>query len=183
MSDHERRDSVDAMTLSIAALQGLGKEGTDAANAQALGQAVAELMRPIMGTIAELLKNNAEAMERIAATQSIQNDRMEALEKQIRLNTPITSKQASYINDAIRAKARELLDKRQLADDKKAVTKLSNAIRRDVLSRYGIAGVREIPKHEYSVAMSQIGMWNNILVFNDVVRDARRRAEAGDAEN
>lgn len=176
MCENERRDiGTDVLpVLSSVTLE-------DPGMAQAIGSAVTELMRPIMSTIGELLKNNAEALERLAATQAVQNDRLEALEKQIRLNTPITPKQAGYINAAIRDRARELLFKRNLEDDKKAVTKLGNAIRRDVLSRYGIAGVREIPKHEYPVAMSQISMWNNALLFQDVVKEARIRTEAEEA--
>ena len=143
----------------------------------ALSAAMTEIMRPMMQAIGKMLEKNVEAMERLAATQTIQNDRLETLEKQIRLQTPITTKQAQYLNDAIRGKARELLDKRGLADDKKAVTKLGNAIRKDVLARYGIAGLREIPRHEYNVAMNQIDMWSKALTIMDIVREARGREE------
>lgn len=145
----------------------------------ALSAAMTEIMRPMMQAIGKMLEKNVEAMERLAATQTIQNDRLEALEKQIRLQTPITSKQAQYLNDAIRSKARELLDKRGLADDKKAVTKLGNAIRKDVLAREGIAGIREIPRHEYQVAMNQIEMWSKARTIMDVAREARERGEDG----
>jgi hypothetical protein len=142
-----------------------------------LGEIITELMRPVMQTIGKLLENNTSALEQLSAAQSVQNDRLEALEKQIRLQTPITSKQVTYLNDAIRSRARELLDKREV-DDKKATIKLGNAIRKSVLSRYGIANLREIPKHEYTVAMSQIGMWSDALAVRDVVKEARMRAEA-----
>lgn len=145
----------------------------------ALSAAMTEIMRPMMQAIGKMLEKNVEAMERLAATQTIQNDRLEALEKQIRLQTPITPKQAQYLNDAIRSKARELLDKRGLADNKKAVTKLGNAIRKDVLARYGIAGLREITRHEYNVAMNQIDMWSKALTIMDIVREARERGEEG----
>ena len=141
-----------------------------------LGQIVAELMRPVMQTVGQLLENNTAALEQLSSAQSIQNDRLEALEKQIRLQTPVSSKQVTYLNDAIRSRSRELLDKREI-DDKKAVTKLGNQIRKAVLSRYGISSLREIPKHEYNVALSQIGMWNDALVVRDVVKDARSRME------
>lgn len=141
-----------------------------------LGQIVAELMRPVMQTVGQLLENNTAALEQLSTAQSIQNDRLEALEKQIRLQTPVSSKQVTYLNDAIRSRSRELLDKREI-DDKKAVTKLGNQIRKAVLSRYGISSLREIPKHEYNVAMSQIGMWNDALAVRDVVKDARSRME------
>ena len=141
----------------------------------ALSSAITEIMRPVIQSMGKLLQQNAEALERLAASQAVQNNRLEALEKQIRLQTPITAKQAQYLNDAIRTKARELLDKRELSGDKWAVTKLGNAIRKDVLARYGVAGLREIPKHEYQVAMNQIGMWSNALVIRDVAKEARER--------
>ena len=143
---------------------------------EALGEIITELMRPVMQTIGKMLENNTAALEQLSAAQSVQNDRLEALEKQIRLQTPVSSKQVSYLNDAIRARARELLDKRDV-DDNKATVKLGNAIRKAVLSRYGISTLREIPKHEYNVALQQIGMWSDALTVRDVVKEARKRAE------
>lgn len=143
---------------------------------EALGEIITELMRPVMQTIGKMLENNTAALEQLSAAQSVQNDRLEALEKQIRLQTPVSGKQVSYFNDAIRARARELLDKRDV-DDSKATVKLGNAIRKAVLSRYGISTLREIPKHEYSVALQQIGMWSDALTVRDVVKEARKRAE------
>ena len=134
-----------------------------------LGLVIADLMRPVMQTVGKLLENNTAALEQLSAAQSVQNDRLEALEKQIRLQTPVTGKQVSYLNDAIRAKARELLDKRGV-DNAKAITRLGNQIRKAVLSRYGIGCLREIPKHEYNVAMQQIGMWSDVLTVRDVVK-------------
>ena len=140
-----------------------------------IGDVIAELIRPVMQTIGKMLENNTAALEQLSAAQTVQNDRLEALEKQIRLQTPVTGKQVTYLNDAIRAKARLLLDKWEI-DDKKAVTKLGNAIRKAVLSRYGIANLREIPKHEYNVAMTQIDIWNDALTVRDIVKDARNRS-------
>lgn len=141
-----------------------------------LSHIITELMRPVMQTIGKMLENNTAALEQLSSAQSIQNDRLEALERQIRLQTPVTSKQVTYLNDAIRQRARALLDKKGI-EDKKAITKLGGLIRKSVLSRYGISSVREIPKHEYSVALSQIEIWSDVLAVRDVVRDARERAE------
>lgn len=146
------------------------------ADADTVTQIITELMRPVMQTIGKMLENNTAALEQLSATQTVQNDRLEALEKQIRLQTPVTSKQVSFLNDAIRARARELLDKRGI-DDKKSITKLGNLIRKAVLSRYGIGNMREIPKHEYSVAMSQISIWSDALSVRDVVKEAKERIE------
>lgn len=141
-----------------------------------LSHIITELMRPVMQSMGKILENNTAALEQLSSAQSIQNDRLEALEKQIRLQTPVTSKQVTYLNDAIRQRARSLLDKKGI-EDKKAITKLGNMIRKSVLSRHGIGNIREIPRHEYSVDMSYIGTWNDVLAVHDVVKDAKSRAE------
>lgn len=147
-----------------------------------LSHIITELMRPVMQTIGKMLENNTAALEQLSSAQSIQNDRLEALEKQIRLQTPVTSKQVTYLNDAIRQRARVLLDKKGV-DDKKATTKLGNAIRKAVLSRYGISNLREIPKHEYGVAMSQIEIWSDVLTVRDIAKEAKARGEAENADS
>ena len=141
-----------------------------------LGQIVAEIISPVMKTIGKLLENNTAALEQLSSAQSVQNDRLEALEKQIRLQTLVTSKQVYYLNDAIRMRARELLDKRSVGD-KKAITKLGNLIRKSVLARYGVSSLRDVPKHEYNVALSQIGMWNDISSVRTVAAQFRNNAE------
>ena len=80
------------------------------------------------------------------------------------------------MNDAIRARARELLFKREV-EDARSIKKLGNSIRKDVLARYGIGALHEIPKHEYTVTMMQIGMWSDALRILDCVKEARARAE------
>ena len=154
------------------------KEGNNGilVDPNSLGQIVAEIISPVMKTIGKLLENNTAALEQLSSAQSVQNDRLEALEKQIRLQTLVTSKQVYYLNDAIRMRARELLDKRSVSD-KKAITKLGNLIRKSVLARYGVSSLRDVPKHEYNVALSQIGMWNDILSVRTVAAQFRNNAE------
>lgn len=135
-----------------------------------------QLMRPLLEDIGKLLKNNTEAMEQIATSQDVMRNRMEALEKQVRLQTPVTDRQARYLADAAREKSRELLNKKSV-EDKKAVTKLAGIIKRSVLARYGVGSLREIPRCEYTVAMSQIDAWNSALAVLDIVREARERAK------
>lgn len=150
------------------------KEGNNGilVDPNSLGQIVAEIISPVMKTIGKLLENNTAALEQLSSAQSVQNDRLEALEKQIRLQTLVTSKQVYYLNDAIRMRARELLDKRSVSDNK-AITKLGNP----VLARYGVSSLRDVPKHEYNVALSQIGMWNDILSVRTVAAQFRNNAE------
>ena len=154
------------------------KEGNNGilVDPNSLGQIVAEIISPVMKTIGKLLENNTAALEQLSSAQSVQNDRLEALEKQIRLQTLVTSKQVYYLNDAIRMRARELLDKRSVSDTK-AITQLGNRIRKSVLARYGVSSLRDVPKHEYNVALSQIGMWNDILSVRTVAAQFRNNAE------
>lgn len=154
------------------------KEGNNGilVDPNSLGQIVAEIISPVMKTIGKLLENNTAALEQLSSAQSVQNDRLKALEKQIRLQTLVTSKQVYYLNDAIRMRARELLDKRSVSDNK-AITKLGNLIRKSVLARYGVSSLRDVPKHEYNVALSQIGMWNDILSVRTVAAQFRNNAE------
>lgn len=147
---------------------------------QQIGAMITTMMEPIMEAIGTMLKNNTEAIDRIAATQAVMSDRMEALERQIRLNTPVDTRQERYLSNAMKARARALLDARGLADDSFAVKMLTASIRKSVLSRYGIGSMREIPKHEYTVAMGQIDMWSDMMVIRDVVKEARNRAAGQD---
>lgn len=150
----------------------------DAVIAAAMNAAIHEVIMPVMASLSEMMKNNTEALQYLAAQQKVQTDRMEALEKQIRLNTLVTPTQSRYLNDAIRKRSREILSKKGIEGDKKAITRLSASIRKAVLSRYGIASMHEIPKHEYPIALQQIGMWNEALTVRDVVKEARSLSAA-----
>lgn len=156
---------------------------SDPAVSEIVGAAIREILSPLMASMAEMMKNNTEALQYLAGQQKVQTDRLDALERQIRLNTLVTPTQVRYLNDAIRRRAREILEKKDLLDDKKAVTKLSAAIRKSVLSRYGIGAIHEIPKHEYTVAMQQIGTWNDAIAVMDITREARKRAAGPTAVN
>lgn len=139
---------------------------------------IQEILTPILAGMTELIGKNTEAVQYLAAQQKIQTDRMEALERQIRLNTLVTTAQVRYINDAIRKRARDILSKIKLENDKKAVTALSAAIRKAILSRYGVPALHDIPKHEYSVVMQQVDIWNDLLIVRDIAKQARFRAQA-----
>ena len=102
--------------------------------------------------------------------------RLEALERQIRLNTPVTRQQVRYLSAAMKEHTLELLDKSSISDPK-AVRKLAGIIKKDVLADYGITTLEEIPKHEYNVAMHNIKTWNNMRIVREVVKEARKREE------
>lgn len=140
--------------------------------AQLITAAVREIVLPILEPITQLLNHNTQAMEQIAAAEQLASERIAALEKQIRLNTPMSAKQAAYINDAARTRAKELLDKRGYGDNRKAVNRLAGLIRKSVMARYGAGCMRDIPNCEYSAALQQAGMWNQMLLIQEVCRDA-----------
>ena len=148
--------------------------------AQTLPALIEQMIAPLMETMAKMIAHNTEALNQVARTQQVQADRMEALEKQIRLNTPVTPQQVKYLGEEIKNRARELLAKYDV-EDAKAVRKLGSAIRKAVLTRYGIGRLAELPKCEYTVAMSQIQMWNEMLRVRDCVREARK-ADAGETK-
>ena len=143
---------------------------------------VRDMMAPLMESIGKMLRNNAEAMEQIAAAQQMTSQRIADLEKRVRLQTPMSKTQEKYINDAIRARARELLDAKGCADDRKAVTKLGGNIRRSVLARWGVSALREAPAYDYETALKQIGIWNDLLAIRDAVKEARKRAAVAETE-
>lgn len=136
-----------------------------------------QIMRPMLESMSGMMQRMSEAVEHIATSQDVMRNRLEALEKQVRLDTPVTDRQAKYLTDAAKRRARELLDKRGV-DDRKAVTKVAGIIRKSVLAKYGIGAMREVPRCEYSVAMNMMETWNEVLTVMDAVKEARERKEA-----
>ena len=143
---------------------------------------IRSMVAPLMESIGEMLRNNTEAMEQIAAAQQMTSQRIADLERRVRLRTPMSKAQEKYIGDAIRARARELLDGRGYAGDKKAVTRLSSAIRKSVLARWGVASMRDAPSYDYETAMKQISLWNDMVIVRDVVKEARKRESLASAQ-
>ena len=160
---------------SLVKVDDAGEGIIPAAQVNLIAELVQQMLAPVVTSIAKALDNNTKAMEQMASAQMVQNDRMDALEKQVRLNTPVTAQQARYLNNAIKDRARKLLSDRKFADDKKAVTKLSGMIRKGLMAYYGITAMAEIPRHEYKVALGWIEMWNDFIKVADVIKDAKKR--------
>ena len=157
--------------------------GLSAETARVVSAIVRDLMAPVMESIGKMLQHNTEAMEQIAAAQQMTSQRIAELEKRVRLQTPMSKTQEKYINDAIRTRARELLDGRGLAEDKKAITRVAGAIRKSVLARYGVSSLREAPAYDYETALKQVGIWNDALRIRDAVREAEKRTKAPEGGN
>ena len=136
-----------------------------------------QMMAPVMENMVKMLERNNQAMERIAATQQMMTTRISDLEKQVRLKTPLSRTQENYVNNAVRARARELLESKGHADDKKAVTKLGGMIRKSILERYGVNSLREAPAYDYETALDQVKFWNNPSMIREVAKEAQARAD------
>ena len=149
-----------------------------------LAMAVQTMIAPVFEQFGAILERTNQAIERIAAANSMMNARITDLEKQVRLQKPVSRSQEKYINDAIRKRARELLDGKGFAEDKKAVTKLGGAIRKSILYRYGVSSLREAPAYDYETALEQVARWNDLMILKDITKEARIRQtqeRAGDA--
>lgn len=136
-----------------------------------------QMLAPVMENMGKILERNNQAMERIAATQQMMTARISDLEKQVRLKTPLSRAQENYVNNAVRARARELLESRGYDDDKKAVTKLGGMIRKSILERYGVTSLREAPAYDYETALDQVKFWNNPSLVREVAKEAQKREE------
>lgn len=145
--------------------------------AQAVAVAVREIVTPVMTAMAEMLDRNNQALERIAASNAAMAARIGELEKQVRLKTPLSRGQEKHVNDAIKARAAELMESKGYGADRKAVTKVAGMIRKSVLARYGVGTLREAPACDYEVALEAAKRWNDIIALRDVVKEAKRRAE------
>ena len=100
----------------------------------------------------------AQAMASMATMMRATNERIAALEREIRLLTKVTPAQANAINAAVRERAAELCASYRATGCEKQV---ANAIRRAVKLTTGVSNVRELPRCEYSVAMQQVEMWDD----------------------
>lgn len=100
-------------------------------------------------------------MQSMADTIRAMNDRVTALEKELRHLTPVTSSQAEAIGKAIRDRAAELAEHAGLAARPGAVREIGNLIRKDLRLASGIRSVKELPRVEYLVALERIGYWDD----------------------
>lgn len=159
-------------------------EGYGEDEVQIVAAVVRQIMAPVMESIGAILERNSQAMERIAASQQMMSARISELEKQVRLKTPMSRTQENYVNGAVRAKARELLEARGFVDDRKAVTQLGGMIRKSVLQRYGVSTLREAPAYDYETVLDQVRFWNDLPAIREVIREAeaRKASECGSDE-
>lgn len=151
------------------------KPGETGLSADSVGKMVQAMIAPVFEQFGTILERTNQAIERIAAANTMMNARITELEKQVRLQKPVSKSQEKYINDAIRKRAKELLDGKGFAEDRKAIAKLSAAIRKSVLARYGVSSLREAPAYDYETALEQAARWNDLVVLKEITKEARTR--------
>lgn len=91
------------------------------------------------------------------ATMQKRMDEMEAWQRQV----TVTHEEVKRIQRLIRMRAQEICDKYALEDDEspKAFRK---AIRKDVMSRWGVRDLHDLPEAAAAAVRSAIGSWVNI---------------------
>lgn len=139
-------------------------------------QAITEMIKPFFAMMTDIVTRNTEALEKLAAQQKIQSDRLEALERANRLNTPVTPAQVKYIKQTMRDRARELLSAKGCTGNS-GTNKVIRAIRTKLLIQFGVGTVNEIPRCEYNAAIDHIGMWNDRMLIMEVARNERNDME------
>lgn len=101
----------------------------------------------------------ADAMRDVANMVRATNERMTALEKEVRLLTKVTGAQASEIGKAIRERAAALCTERKLPPE--ADKPIAAAIRREIRLTTGVEAVRDIPRCEYQVILRRVQLWDD----------------------
>ena len=84
-------------------------------------------------------------------------DEMEARQRQV----TVTHEEVKRIQRLIRMRAQELCDKYAL-DDKESPKAFRKAIRKDVMNRWGVKDLHDLPEAAAAAVRSAIGSWVNI---------------------
>lgn len=148
------------------------RENTGMVPAQDAGGALAmvqTVMEGFVGQITRVLENNSRAMEQCAQAVNGVNERMNELEKQMRVNTPLTHAMANYLTKAIRDRARELAAT-NAPEYPKAPAAVGREIRKALFTHYGVSDMRSIPRHAYDVAMERVQAQRWTTKMDDAVR-------------
>ena len=101
------------------------------------------------------------------------NERMGALEKEVRRLTKVTPAQASTLNAAIRSRAANVCRMHRCQGDERAA---AAAIRQSVRATLGVTSMRDVPRDDFKIGMRAIEMWDDY----QVMRRIRERGQRDD---
>lgn len=107
----------------------------------------------------------ARGINDLALMLKVTNDRMDALEKEVRRLTKVTPAQATAINQAIKQRASELCQQRRAEGCERLI---SGAIRKSLKLGCGIGNVRELPRGDFALAMQRIQAWDDYRLIRDI---------------
>ena len=99
------------------------------------------------------------------------NERMAALEMEVKRLTKVTPAQANDVNDKMRKRAMDLCRQHRIQGSEKAVTAV---IRKDVKRLMGIGTARELPRSDYQATLSLIENWDDFDVILRLKKEARK---------
>lgn len=111
-----------------------------------------------------------DAMTTMATLLRATNERMAALEKQVKRLEKVTPGQATALNALIRARALEVCRMHRAAGCESAA---AAAIRKTVKRMCGISSMRELPRCDYGVAEAQIRLWDEYQTMKAIREKAR----------
>ena len=111
----------------------------------------------VMADDVKLFGQYLKQMGNMMAAMQKRMDEMEARQRQV----TVTHEEVKRIQRLIRMRAQEICDKYALEDDEspKAFRK---AIRKDVMSRWGVRDLHDLPEAAAGAVRSAIGSWVNI---------------------
>lgn len=116
----------------------------------------------------ETNRQMVEMMQQMASSLRTMNEQVMQLTRQMQaqaMQLPVSSKQRTQLNDAIRDRAAVLGAEMGWRDGDKRIRILAAQIRADVRDKAALAsgrsirGLGDVPACQFQVAMRQIGMW------------------------
>lgn len=120
--------------------------------------AMSEQMKSMMPAMAEQMKNLAVMMRGI-------NERMGALEREVRRLTKVTPSQANTLNAAIRSRAANVCRMHHCEGSERAA---AAAIRMSVRATLGVTSMRDVPRDDFKVGMRAIELWDDYQVMRRI---------------
>lgn len=105
------------------------------------------------------------AVNSMASLLRMTNERIAALEAEVKRLTKVTPSQASALNKAIRDRAAAICAKHHATGCEKA---MANAIRAAVKHTCGISTARELPRCDYAVAIRQVEIWDDYRKIREI---------------
>lgn len=113
------------------------------------------------------LEECAVVMRGMADMLRATNERMGALEREVRMLTKVTPTQVTAINAAIRERATTLCSSYRVTGCEKQVTA---CIRKVIRQTMGIQAMRELSRCQYDIVMKQVAMWDDYKTMKDIKR-------------